>query len=214
LWNDLARTPHEPERRARPFDLHRAGRVVGEGSCSFILEDRGHAEKRGAKIWGRVLGTGSSCVTTECHEANYRLALANAMRAALRDAGLRPDQVGHINAHGLGTIEVDVAEAQAILDVFGDDLGRRIPVTAPKSFLGNSGAGSGLLELAASVVALAHGVIPQTLNYETPDPACPLNVVSRQPQSTSNSIVLSINVTRIGQAAAAIVEVNKELQAQ
>ena len=214
LWNDLARTPHEPERRARPFDLYRAGRVVGEGSCSFILEDRGHAEKRGAKIWGRVLGTGSSCVTTECHEANSRLALANAMRAALRDAGLRPDQVGHINAHGLGTIEVDVAEAQAILDVFGDDLGRRIPVTAPKSFLGNSGAGSGLLELAASVVALAHGVIPQTLNYETPDPACPLNVVSRQPQSTSNPIVLSINVTRIGQAAAAIVEVNKELQAQ
>ena len=207
LWNDLARTPEAPETRARPFDLHRSGRVVAEGSCSFILEDRTHAEQRNAKIWGRVLGTGSSCVTNARQEANYRLAMANAMRGALRDAGLRPDQIGHINAHGLGTPAVDIAEAQAILDVFGDDLGRRIPVTAPKSFLGNSGAGSGLLELAASVVALSHGMIPQTLNYETPDPACPLNVVATQPQATSNRIVLSINVTRIGQAAAAIVEV-------
>ena len=207
LWNDLARRPEAPEKRARPFDLQRSGRVVAEGSCSFILEDRSHAEERGAKIWGRVLGTGSSCVTTPKQEANYRQALANAMRAALRDAGLRPDQIGHINAHGLGTIDVDIAEAQAILDVFGEDLGRRIPVTAPKSYLGNSGAGSGLLELAASVVALTHGVIPKTLNYEFPDPACPLNIVANQPLATSNRVVLSINVTRIGQAAAVIVEV-------
>ena len=207
LWNDLARTPAEPEKRARPFDLHRAGRVVAEGSCSFILEDRTHAERRGAKIWGRVLGTGSSCVTNEQQEGNYRLAIANAMRAALRDAGLRPDQIGHINAHGLGTVDADIAESRAILDVFGDDLGRRIPVTAPKSFLGNSGAGAGLLELAASVIGLTHGVIPQTLNYDTPDPACPLNIVAKEPLSTSNRIVLSVNATRIGQASAAIVEV-------
>ena len=206
LWNDLARTPEAPERRARPFDLHRAGRIVAEGSCSFILEDRAHAEQRGAKILGRVLGSGSSCVNDSQQLANYRQALTNAMRAALRDAGLRPDQIGHINAHGLGTQAVDIAEAQAILDVFGDELGRRIPVTAPKSFLGNAGAGSGLLELVASIVGLSHGVIPQTLNYETPDPACPLNVVAKS-RETSNRIVLSVNVTRIGQAAAAIVEV-------
>ncbi|HEY0984493.1 beta-ketoacyl-[acyl-carrier-protein] synthase family protein [Schlesneria sp.] len=207
LWDDLARTPAEPERRARPFDLNRAGRVVAEGSCSFILEDRAHAEERGAKIWGRVLGTGSSCVTNTNQEANYRLALANAMRGALRDANLTPDQIGHINAHGLGTKEVDIAEAAAIHDVFGSDLGRKIPVTAIKSFIGNSGAGSGLLELAASVVSLTHGVIPQTLNYEKPDPACPLNIVVGQPQPTSNNVVLSINVTKIGQAAASIVKV-------
>ncbi len=207
LWNDLARTPDAPEKRARPFDRDRSGRVVAEGSCSFILEDRAHAESRGAKIWGRVLGTGSSCVTSEKQLGNYRAALANAMRQALRDAKLKPEQIGHINAHGLGTVEVDAAESQAILDVFGDDLGRRIPVTAPKSFLGNSGAGSGLLELAASVVGLSHGLIPFTLNYDTPDPACPLNVVAKQPQSTSNQIVLSVNVTRVGQAAAAIIEV-------
>lgn len=207
LFDDLARTPDAPEKRARPFDLNRTGRVVAEGSCSFILENRAHAESRGAHILGRVLGTGSSCVTSLQQKANYRLAMANAMRAALRDAGLRPDQIGHINAHGLGTKDVDIAEAQAILDVFGDDLGRRIPVTALKSFLGNSGAGSGLLELAGSVVGLSKGLIPYTLNYETPDPACPLNIVAGQPLATSNRIVLSINVTRVGQAAAAIVEV-------
>ena len=208
LWDDLARTPEAPERRARPFDLNRSGRVVAEGSCSFILEDREHAEQRGAKIWGRIMGTGSSCVSNHAQEANYRVALANAMRGALRDAGLRPDQIGHINAHGLGTKEVDIAESQAILDVFGEELGRRIPVTAPKSFLGNSGAGSGLLELAASVVGLSRGLIPYTLNYETPDPECPLNIVADQPQSIENRVVLGINVTRIGQAAAVIVEVN------
>jgi 3-oxoacyl-[acyl-carrier-protein] synthase II len=207
LWDDLARTPEAPETRARPFDLQRSGRIVAEGSCSFILEDREHAERRGAKIWGRVLGTGSSCVMSLQHGANCRLALANAMRGALRDAGLEPHQIGHINAHGLGTKDCDIAESQAILDVFGDDLGRRVPVTAMKSFLGNSGAGSGLLELAASVIGLSHGVIPYTLNYETPDPACPLNIVAKRPLSTSNRIVLSVNVTRAGQAAAAIVEV-------
>lgn len=209
LWDDLARTPEEPERRARPFDIDRSGRVVAEGSCSFILEDREHAERRGAQIWGRVLGTGSSCATNAKQQGNYRLALANAMRAALRDAGLKPEQIGHINAHGLGTVDVDIAESLAILDVFGEDLGRRIPVTAPKSFLGNSGAGSGLQELAASVIGLSKGVIPFTLNYENPDPACPLNVVSERPLSTSNQIVLNVNVTRIGQAAAAIIEVTK-----
>lgn len=207
LWDDLAKTPEAPEKRARPFDLNRSGRVVAEGSCSFILEDRASAEKRGAKIWGRILGTGSSCVLHPQKGANYRLALANAMRSALRQANLRPDQIGHINAHGLGTKEVDIAEAQAILDVFGPELGKKIPVTALKSFMGNSGAGAGLLELAGSIVGLSHGVIPQTLNYETPDPECPLNVVSKHSLETTNRVVLNINVTRVGQASAAIVEV-------
>ena len=91
--------------------------------------------------------------------------------------------------------------------MFGDDLGKRIPVTALKSYLGNSGAGSGLLELAGSIIVLSHGVIPHTLNYETPDPECPLNIVTKQPLATNNRTVLSVNVTRIGQAAAVIVEV-------
>ena len=136
-----------------------------------------------------------------------RLALVNAMRAALRSCGMNPEGIGHINAHGLGTQQADIEEAKAILEVFGPVLGRRIPVTAPKSFMGNSGAGSGTLELAASLVGLSHGLIPQTLNYQTPDPNCPLNIVTAQPLETDNRIVLNINVSRAGQATAAIVEV-------
>jgi 3-oxoacyl-[acyl-carrier-protein] synthase II len=206
LWHDLAATPTEPERRCRPFELSRAGRVVGEGACTVILEDRAHAEARGAKIWGRLLGTGSSCVLSPTGVVGTRAALANAMRAAIREAGLRPDQIGHINAHGLGTLESDIEESKAILDVFGDDLGQKIPVTALKSYLGNSGAGSGMLELAGSLLGLAHGVIPHTLNYETPDPQCPLNIVSGKAMPTDNRVVLKINVTRMGQASASIVE--------
>jgi 3-oxoacyl-[acyl-carrier-protein] synthase II len=207
LWNDIARTPEAPESRCRPFDQDRSGRVVAEGACSFTLEDREHAEQRGAKIWARLLGTGSSCVFTPSGVTGIRKALANAMRAAMKDAGLTPDKIGHVNAHGLGTKEADIEEAAAILDVFGNDLGRRVPVTAPKSFVGNSGAGCGTIELAASIVGLSRGLIPHTLNYDTPDPDCPLNVVSKQPQETTNRVVLNINVSRAGQASAAIVEV-------
>ena len=206
LFHDLAKTPEAPEARCRPFDLNRSGRVVGEGACTFILEDGAHAKARGAKLWGRLLGAGSSCVVSPAGVVGTRAALANAMRLALRDAGLKPEQIGHVNAHGLGTKSTDIEEAKAILDVFGDDLGRKIPVTALKSYFGNSGAGSGSMELAASIVALSHGVIPATLNYETPDPECPLNIVHGKPLQTDNRIVLKINVTRMGQASAAIIE--------
>jgi 3-oxoacyl-[acyl-carrier-protein] synthase II len=207
LWHDLAKAPADPARRARPFDKDRSGRVVAEGACSFILEDRKHAEDRGAKIWGRILGTGGATVTERTGQPKFREALAAAMRVALKNAGVSPEEVGHINAHGLGTKEVDLAEALAIHDVFGPDLGRRVPVTAPKSLFGNSGAGSGTLELAASLLGLQHGVIPPTINYDTPDPDLPpLNIVTGQPRPAANKVVLNVNVSRIGQASAAVVE--------
>jgi 3-oxoacyl-[acyl-carrier-protein] synthase II len=207
LFDDLARTPAEPEKRCRPFDLHRAGRVVSEGACTLILESREHAEGRGAKLWGCILGTGMATVTDRAGQPDYRRALAGAMKSALRSAGLSPAEIGHINAQGLGMVDMDICESQAIHDVFGPERGREIPVTAIKSFLGNSGAGSGLQELAGSILGLSRGVIPFTLNYDTPDPQCPLNVVAKELQSTKNKIVLNVNVTRIGQASAAIIEV-------
>jgi len=207
LFDDLARTPAEPERRCRPFDLHRSGRVVAEGTCTLILESRQHAEARGAKLWGRILGTGMATFASSQDQPDYRRALGGAMKAAIRSANLKPADIGHINAHGVGLQDVDFAESQAIFDVFGPETGRTVPVTALKSYFGNSGAGSGLLELAGSILGLSHGVIPYTINYETPDPACPLNVVAKEPRSTTNKIVLNVNVTRIGQASAAIVEV-------
>ncbi len=207
LWHEMAERPAEPERRSRPFDRDRAGKVPAEGACSLILEDRGHAEARNAKLWGRVLGTGASTVTDRAGTPLFRRALAQAMRAALRAAGVTPEQVGHIAAHGAGLPTVDQAEAEAIHDVFGGDLGRRVPVTAAKSLLGSAGAGSGSLQLAASLVGLSHGVIPPTINYEHPDPAMPpLNIVTGAPREAANKVVLSLSVTRLGQASASVVE--------
>lgn len=207
LFGDLAKTPAEPERRCRPFDRDRAGRVVGEAATTFILEDRAHAEARGAKIWARILGAGSAVVSDRQGRPLYREALAGAMRGALRQAGLQPSQIGHINAHGAGLVDLDVQEALAIHDVFGPELGRTVPVTAIKSFMGNSGAGAGLTELAASILGLSQGVIPFTINVEHQDPACPLNVVTKAPLATTNKVVLNVNVTRAAQASASIIEV-------
>lgn len=204
LWDELANAPADPAQRSRPFDRSRTGQVVGEGACTFVFEEEAHARGRGAEVFGTVLGSGSSCVCDRDGTPRIRQALANAMRSALRDAGLTPADIGHINAHGLAQRHTDVEESQAIHDAFGD-LGDKVPVTAFKSYLGNSGAGSGTLELAASLAALRHGIVPHTLNYETPDPECPLNVVRGEPLAVANKTVLNLSVTRLGQASALVI---------
>ncbi|MGE3314630.1 MAG: beta-ketoacyl synthase [Planctomycetaceae bacterium] len=206
LGDEVASYDDPPETWCRPFDLSRRGQVLGEGACSFILEEEAHAEKRNAKILGRILGVGSSCVMRKNGTPDYRLALANAMKAALRDAKLKPAQIGHINANGCATRLGDKEESLAIHDVFGDGASK-VPVTALKSYMGNAGSGAGTLELAGSVISLMHGVVPQTLNYKTPDPECAINVVHGEPMSVTNRTVLKVNVTRLGQASAIIVEV-------
>jgi 3-oxoacyl-[acyl-carrier-protein] synthase II len=205
MWDKLASSPNSPASACQPFDRDRTGQVLGEGAGVLILEDAGHAAARGARIYGRVLGAGSSCVTSrDTHRGDTRRALALAMRQSLHDAGLRPHDIGHINAHGLATVDSDRQEAQAIHDVFGE-YAAKVPVTALKSYLGNSAAGCGSLELAASLIALRHGVIPPTLNYRHPDPECGLNVVAGGMLATENRTVLKINVNRMGQASAVIV---------
>jgi 3-oxoacyl-[acyl-carrier-protein] synthase II len=170
------------------------------------VETEAHAKERGATIFADVLGAGSACVVNRQSQPDLRTALAIAMRKALEDAGLEPKHIGHINAHGLGSKAADALEAKAILDVFGPTH-PNVPVTALKSYFGNSGSGNGLLELAGSILSLREGLIPSTRNYETPDPDCPINIVKGEPQPTANPVVLNLNVTRSGQASAAIVEV-------
>lgn len=200
LWGDLGFRREDPPASCRPFDEERTGEVAGEGACSFILEDEEHARARGAKILGRLSGGGSSCVA-----GNRRLAAANAMRAALRSARITPDDVGHINAHGLGSPTIDLEEAQAIHDVFGAR-GAEIPVTSLKGAIGNSAAAAGTIELAGSLLALQHGVVPQTLHCDAPDPACNLNVVRGEPRSARLRSVLNLNLTHFGQASAVVVQ--------
>jgi 3-oxoacyl-[acyl-carrier-protein] synthase II len=205
MWDQLADENGSPETWCKPFDLNREGQVLGEGACSLILEEESHAINRGATIYGRLLGVGASCVIDSAGQVDTQQALANAMRSALKNTGMKPEEIGHINAEGLGEKEADSAEARAIQQVFGENASS-VPVTALKSILGNSGSGCGSLELAGSLLGLREGVVPATLNYETPDPECPLNVVHGEPLGIENKVVMNINVTRMGQASAAIVE--------
>jgi 3-oxoacyl-[acyl-carrier-protein] synthase II len=206
LWDHLADYGNEadPATWSRPFDASRRGQVIGEGACTFILETEDHAKARGAEILGTILGVGSTCVIGRDGRPNLRQALVNAMTVALRDAGLSPADVGHIHAHGLGEIDTDIQEAGAIADVF-KAASTTIPVTSLKGQIGNSGAACGTLELAASLLGLKHGVVPAVQNHSTTDERCPLNVVHGEHAPISNKVVLNVNVTSQGQAAAVVV---------
>jgi 3-oxoacyl-[acyl-carrier-protein] synthase II len=202
MWDSLASCSEDPTDACRPFDLNRNGQVVAEGACTLIVEEETHARNRGAKILGQLLGAGSSCVLDYDGNPDISRALVIAMRAALNDAGVSPEEIGHINAHGLGARHGDRLEAEAIHEVFGP-VASQVPVTSLKSALGNSGAGCGTLEIAASLLGLQHGVIPATLNYRQPDPKCNLNVVTELTPPKS-PLVLKLSYTRIGQASALV----------
>ncbi len=201
---EVAGNGAEPARASRPFDLHRSGMVLGEGAGAIILEELSFAQARGAKIYAEVIGTGSSSVAGRDGIAERGRALTNAMRGALRDAGLSVDDIGHVHAHGLSTRTGDVEEAAAIREVFGKRA-VAVPVTAAKSYFGNLGAGAGIIELIASVLALGHGSLFPILNYETPDPDCPIAAVTSAGTPAGRS-VLNINVTPQGQASAVIAQ--------
>lgn len=204
LWEDLAYDEANPSASCKPFDVHRSGQVVAEGATALILEDEEHAKARGATIYGRILGGGTSCVASPDGKANIRQAIANAFSAALRRSGHSPSELGHINASGLATQVDDAVEAEAIRAVLGESA-RQIPVTGLKGFFGNPGAAGGFAELAGSLLALRDGYIPQTLNCTEPDPALGLDIVTT-PRPTTNKLFAKISYTRRGQASAVIVE--------
>jgi len=189
-----------PEAACRPFDADRDGMVHGEGAGAFVLETRRHAEARGARVLAKILGYFGA---HEPHRPGAPLegkAIAAAIRLALRDAKIAPRQVGHVNAHGVATLHDDRIEAQAIRRTLGD-----VPVIALKSFFGNMAAGSGAVEMAASVLAFYHRRLPFTLNYEKPDPECPVNVVSGKPADLGVPTAVVLNHAPTGQAVAMVI---------
>ncbi|HET6879323.1 MAG TPA: beta-ketoacyl-[acyl-carrier-protein] synthase family protein [Pirellulales bacterium] len=196
----VTRRDDAPENLLRPFDADRDGCLRGEGAAALVLERREHAEARGAKIMGRIVGCGTSYEPIEAGRPLEGGGIRRAIVAALRSSNLHPDDVGHVNAHGLSTVEDDRAEAQAIRAELGD-----VPVTAPKSFFGNLGSGTGAVELLASLLAFEHGRVPVTLNYERPDPACPINVVHGEPLSGVKPTALLLNHSMMGHAVAMII---------
>jgi 3-oxoacyl-[acyl-carrier-protein] synthase II len=192
----------DPLRACRPFDLDRDGTVVGEGAAVFVIERYEHAVARGAEIYCELLGVGAGCDGRVDNPNQAGTGLVRAIESALGRSGVTPRDIGHINAHGKATRRDDWVEAQAYHRALGS-YAEEIPVTALASYFGQFDAGSGAVKLAGSIMALKHGELPRTLNYEHPDPLCRLRV-AREPMRLRSSIGMSVSRTTMGQSAAAI----------
>jgi len=164
----------------RPFSKGRRGMILGEGAAMFVLEPLESALERGATIRAEIVGFGMSSDARHITDSSPEGAAA-AMRLALDDAGLRPDAIGYVNAHGTGTQMNDVSETRAIRDVFGAHADR-LPVSSTKSLHGHGLGAAGALEGLATILALEGGFLPPTANYLEPDPECDLDVIPNEPR--------------------------------
>jgi nodulation protein E len=185
----LAPGDGDPSRACRPFSADREGMVMGEGAGVFLLEELEHARRRGAKIYAELAGYGMSSDAGHITQPSVA-GPARAIRAALEEAGVNPEQVDYINAHGTGTRLNDVIETKVIKAVFGDHA-RRVAISSTKSMHGHVMGGTGAVELAATLMALDRGVIPPTANYTKPDPECDLDYVPNQAREKPVSVAIS-----------------------
>jgi beta-ketoacyl-acyl-carrier-protein synthase II len=187
----LAVENEHPPRASRPFDATRAGFVMGEGACVFVLEEFEVAKARGAKVYAEILGYGAS---NDAHHMAQpepeATGVADMMRAALSRAGVAPERVGYINAHGTSTPLGDLAETKAIKDVFGDHA-YRLAVSSTKSMMGHTFGAAGAIEAMMCVLAIHEGVLPPTINYEHPDPDCDLDYVPNEAREAQLDVALS-----------------------
>ncbi len=187
----LSRRNDEPQRASRPFDAGRDGFVMGEGAAILVLEDLDFALERGAPIIAEMVGYGSTADAYHVTEpAPGGEGLIRAMRAALHEAALRPDQVDYINAHGTSTQFNDSTETQAIKTCFGEHA-YKLAISSTKSMLGHTFGAAGAVEAAISILSIVHGIIPPTINLEHPDPACDLDYVPNQARHSDVEVALS-----------------------
>lgn len=181
----------EPTRASRPFDRDRKGFVMGEGSGILLLEELEHAQSRGARIYAEIVGYGLTCdayhITTPVPGGE---GAAKAMQLSLKDAGLYPNQVDYINAHGTSTSANDVTETLAIKKALGQDA-FKVAISSTKSMTGHLLGGSGGIEAVATVMTVAKDEIPPTINLDYPDPACDLDYVPKQSRSQRVEVALS-----------------------
>ena len=182
---------HEPERASRPFTKDRDGFVMGDGAGILILESLSHAKKRGAHIYGEIIGYG---MTSDAHDMvsppENGEGATKAMEFALRDAGLPLDAIDYINAHGTSTPIGDIAETNAIKTVFGEHA-YKVPVSSTKSMMGHLLGAAGAVELIACLGAMEKGYLPPTINYDMPDEACDLDYVPNESRDAKIEIALS-----------------------
>jgi 3-oxoacyl-[acyl-carrier-protein] synthase II len=181
----------EPEKASRPFEKNRDGFVVSEGAGIMILEELEHALRRGAKIYGELIGYGYTAdayhITAPSPDGD---GAARCMRMALKDAGLKPEQVDTINAHGTSTTLNDLTETKAIKTVFGEHA-RQVPISGTKSMTGHLLGAAGSTEAIFALLTIRDGIIPPTINYEVPDPECDLDYVPNVARRVSVGVAMS-----------------------
>lgn len=180
LLTALSTNNDNPSGASRPFDLKRDGFVLGEGASMVVLEELERAERRGAPIWGEIIGYGSTADAyriTDIHP-DGRGAIG-CMQMALRDARLNPEQIHYVNAHGTSTAVNDRVETRACHQVFGSHA-PQVPISSTKSMMGHLIAAAGATEMIVCLLAIRDNVLPPTINYENPDPDCDLDYVPNQ----------------------------------
>jgi 3-oxoacyl-[acyl-carrier-protein] synthase II len=199
----LTRNP-DYNRACRPFDLNRSGFVVGEGAAILVLESLEHAQQRGAPILAELAGAGWSFDAFN-DTAPDAVQEAVAMSKAIKDAGITAGDIDYINAHGTSTALNDATETQAIKIVLGQHA-YKIPISSNKSMIGHLAAAAGAVEAVAAVKTIMHGLIPPTINYETPDPACDLDYVPNKAREGRVNICLSNSFGMGGQNCCLIIK--------
>jgi len=201
----LSSRNEDPARASRPFDANRDGFVIGEGSAIFVLERLDHALARNAHIYAEILGSAHSSDTYHVAAPDPEAKGAiRAMRWALRDAGVEPEQIDYINAHATSTPTGDITETYAIKQVFGDRA-YKIPISATKSMIGHSLGATGAIEILASVKTIETNTIHPTINQETPDPECDLDCVPNQARQQQVDTVLSNSFGMGGQNSCLVI---------
>jgi beta-ketoacyl-acyl-carrier-protein synthase II len=185
----LATGNGDPSKACRPFSADREGLVMGEGAAMILLEELEHAKQRGARIYGELSGFGLSSDASHITQPSID-GPARAVRMALAEAKVSPEDVDYINAHGTGTRVNDFTETQVIKEVFKDHA-RKVAISSTKSMHGHVMGATGAVELAATILAVDQGVIPPTANYTTPDPECDLDYVPNQARETPLRVAIS-----------------------
>jgi 3-oxoacyl-[acyl-carrier-protein] synthase II len=194
LFRQMSANNAAPTEAVKPYDLNRDGLAVGEGGGVIVAEELDHAQKRGAAICAEIVGFAAAFDRGMTGQG-----LARAIRLALAQANITPADVDHVNAHAHGSVKLDAFEARGIHEVFGN----AVPVWSVTPAIGSLFAGSGIPEMIGSLLAMKHGTLPPTLNFKTPDPACPVQVLTKA-RPIAKPYFVKVSFTELGQCAAVV----------